>query len=121
MLHTQKSKRRSSCRPLSKKIELHPDKPPDANGLKHITFNVPKSREALETVMSLVQQKPDDLVKVGIDADKLAVTKAESKATYIPSMGLNLSYCFFKSCSVISRYACSVTSTLLCPRIRLKE
>ena len=32
--------------------------------------------------MSLVQQKPDDIVKVGIDADELAVTKAESKATY---------------------------------------
>ena len=37
---------------------------------------------AIETVMSLVQQKPDDIVKVGIDADELAVTKAESKATY---------------------------------------
>ena len=37
---------------------------------------------AVETVMSLVQQKPDDIVKVGIDADELAVTKAESKATY---------------------------------------
>lgn len=37
---------------------------------------------AVETVMSLVQQNPDDIVKVGIDADKLAVTKAESKATY---------------------------------------
>ena len=37
---------------------------------------------AVETVMSLVQQKPDDIVKVGIDVDELAVTKAESKATY---------------------------------------
>ena len=37
---------------------------------------------AVETVMSLVQQKPDDVVKVGIDADELALTKAESKATY---------------------------------------
>ena len=37
---------------------------------------------AVETVMSLVQQKPDDIVKVGIDADELAVTKAESKVTY---------------------------------------
>lgn len=36
----------------------------------------------VETVMSLVQQKPDDIVRVGIDADELAVTKAESKATY---------------------------------------
>lgn len=32
--------------------------------------------------MSLVQQNPDDIVKVGIDADELAITKAESKATY---------------------------------------
>ena len=32
--------------------------------------------------MSLVQQNPDDIVKVGIDADESAVTKAESKATY---------------------------------------
>ena len=38
--------------------------------------------EHVETVMSLVQQNPDDIVKVGIDADELAVTKAESKATY---------------------------------------
>ena len=36
----------------------------------------------VETVMSLVQQNPDDIVKVGIDADELAITKAESKATY---------------------------------------
>ena len=77
------------------KIELYPEKQPDGNWLKHITFNFPiptkggqvteyplESREALETVMSLVQQKPDDIVKVGIDADELAVTKAESKATY---------------------------------------
>ena len=37
---------------------------------------------AAETVMSLVQQKPDDIVKVGIDADELSITKAEGKATY---------------------------------------
>ena len=37
---------------------------------------------AVETVMVMSQQKPDDIVKVGIDADELAVTKAESKATY---------------------------------------
>lgn len=36
----------------------------------------------VENVMSLVQQNPDDIVKVGIDADELAITKAESKATY---------------------------------------
>ncbi len=36
----------------------------------------------IETVMLLVQQRPDDIVKVGIDTDELSVTKAESKATY---------------------------------------
>lgn len=37
---------------------------------------------AVETVMLLVQQRPDDIVRVGIDTDELSVTKAESKATY---------------------------------------
>lgn len=37
---------------------------------------------AVETVMVLSKQKPDDIVKVGIDADELSVTKAEGKATY---------------------------------------
>lgn len=37
---------------------------------------------AVETVMSLVQQNPDDVIRVGIDIDKMNVTKAESKATY---------------------------------------
>ena len=36
----------------------------------------------VETVMLLVQQRPDDIVRVGIDTDELSVTKAESKATY---------------------------------------
>ena len=77
------------------KIELYPEKQPDGNWLKHITFNFPipikgdqvteyplESRKALETVMLLVQQRPDDIVRVGIDTDELGVTKAESKATY---------------------------------------
>lgn len=36
----------------------------------------------VETVMLLVQQRPDDIVRVGIDTDELGVTKAESKGTY---------------------------------------
>ena len=36
----------------------------------------------VETVMVMSQQKPDDVVRVGIDIDKMNVTKAESKATY---------------------------------------
>ena len=36
----------------------------------------------VETVMLLVQQRPDDIVRVGINTDELSVTKAESKATY---------------------------------------
>ena len=38
---------------------------------------------AVETVMLMSQQKPDDVVRVGIDIDKMNVTKAESKATYV--------------------------------------
>lgn len=37
---------------------------------------------SVETVVSLSQQKPDDIVRVGIDLDELDITKAESKATY---------------------------------------
>ena len=37
---------------------------------------------AVETVMVMSQQKPDDVVRVGIDIDKMNVTKSESKATY---------------------------------------
>lgn len=37
---------------------------------------------AVETVMVMSQQKPDDVIRVGIDIDKMNVTKAESKATY---------------------------------------
>lgn len=37
---------------------------------------------AVETVMVLSQQKPDDVIRIGIDIDKMNVTKAESKATY---------------------------------------
>ena len=36
---------------------------------------------AVETVMSLVQQKPDDSFKVGIDADMRDGTKTENKST----------------------------------------
>ena len=39
----------------------------------------------VETVMLLVQQRPDDIVRVGIDTDELSVTKAESKATMAKS------------------------------------
>ena len=76
-------------------IELYPEKRDDKHLIKtiHFTFPVTYDGESgalfvrtnerqVETVMSLVQQKPDDIVKVGIDADELAVTKAESKATY---------------------------------------
>lgn len=50
--------------------------------IKAVPVDMFPGTEHVETVMSLVQQNPDDIVKVGIDADELAVTKAESKATY---------------------------------------
>ena len=36
----------------------------------------------VETVVCLSQQKPDDVIRVGVDLDELEVTPAESKATY---------------------------------------
>jgi len=36
----------------------------------------------VETVLSLSQQKPDDIIQVGIDLDDMDVTPAESKASY---------------------------------------
>ena len=38
--------------------------------------------EHVETVVLLSQQKPDDIVRVGLDLDELDITSAESKATY---------------------------------------
>lgn len=36
----------------------------------------------VETVVCLSQQKPDDVIRVGLDLDELEVTPAESRATY---------------------------------------
>lgn len=36
----------------------------------------------VETVVCLSRQKPDDVIRVGLDLDELEVTPAESKATY---------------------------------------
>jgi 23S rRNA (uracil1939-C5)-methyltransferase len=41
----------------------------------------PRTRH-VETVVCLSQQKPDDVIRVGLDLDDLEVTPAESKATY---------------------------------------
>ena len=77
---------------LISEIQIYEERQPNGQWLKSIKFKLPIIEEDMslsldndtqaETVMSLVQQKPDDIVKVGIDADELAVTKAESKATY---------------------------------------
>lgn len=77
---------------LISEIQIFEDRQPNGQWLKSMKFKLPiiegdmelslDNDKHVETVMSLVQQKPDDIVKVGIDADELAVTKAESKATY---------------------------------------
>ncbi len=41
----------------------------------------PRTRH-VETVVCLSQQKPDDVIRVGLDLDELEVTPAESRATY---------------------------------------
>ena len=77
---------------LLSEVQIYEERQPNGQWLKSIKFKLPIIAEDMslsldndthvETVMSLVQQNPDDIVKVGIDADELAVTKAESKATY---------------------------------------
>ena len=36
----------------------------------------------VETVCLLAKQKPDDVIRIGLDLDELEVTPAETKATY---------------------------------------
>ena len=77
------------------RVEIFPERQSDGRIIKRIEFRFPvyiqgAERTALswdktdmsETIMLLVQQRPDDIVRVGIDTDELSVTKAESKATY---------------------------------------
>lgn len=47
----------------------------------HISDKFPNSMH-VETVVLLSQQKPADVIRVGIDMDEMDVTAAESKATY---------------------------------------
>ena len=79
------------------KIELYPEKQPDGNWLKHITFNFPiptkggqvteyplESREVLETVMLLSKLSDAKHIDIHVDMNELDVTPAESQtaATY---------------------------------------
>ena len=79
------------------KIELYPEKQPDGNWLKHITFNFPiptkggqvteyplESREVLETVMLLSKLSDARHIDIHVDMNELDVTPAESQtaATY---------------------------------------
>ena len=74
-------------------IQIYPERQPNGQWLKSIHFQLPIIPEkelqfgldnsgGFETVMVMSQQKPDDVIRVGIDIDKMNVTKAESKATY---------------------------------------
>ena len=76
-------------------IELYREKRADGHFVKSIHFTFPvtydgesgalfvrTNEQQVETVVSLSQQKPDDVIRVGLDLDELEVTPAEAKATY---------------------------------------
>ena len=79
---------------MVEKVELFPERLENGRYVKGITFNFPVMLEGemtdqwwykenpVETVLSLSQQKPDDIIQVGIDLDDMDVTPAESKASY---------------------------------------
>lgn len=50
--------------------------------MKKFAHNTHGMTSHVETVVCLSQQKPDDVIRVGLDLDELEVTPAESKATY---------------------------------------
>lgn len=52
---------------------------PTTDGLKNIN---PILSSHVETVALLSQRKPDDVIKVQLDTNDLALTSAEAKATY---------------------------------------
>ena len=87
--------RKEFMRAFIERIELFPKKREDGCWIRKIVFNFPvpvngkevdmlplENQSMVETVVCLSQQKPDDVIRVGLDLDELEVTPAESKATY---------------------------------------
>lgn len=79
---------------LIERIDLYPEYTSEGRLLKHIEFKFPVSYDAeedkkwlinennVETVCLLSQQKPDDIIRIGLDLSALDITASEKKATY---------------------------------------
>lgn len=87
--------RKEFMRAFIERIDLFPEKRKDGCWIKNIVFNFPvpingkdvtelplENETTIKTVVCLSQQKPDDVIRVGLDLDELEVTPTESKATY---------------------------------------
>ena len=89
------AERKEFMRAFIERIDLYPEKQKNGNWIRKITFNFPipirgedvielplEKETTLETVVSLSQRKPDDVIKIDLDLDELETTSAESRATY---------------------------------------
>ncbi len=71
-----------SCKPTSLVRDLAVLKERGYEMVKGCAVDMFPGTANVETVVCLSQQKPDDVIRIGLDLDELEVTPAESKATY---------------------------------------
>lgn len=86
------SERQELMQSLIAEIQINEEPLPNGQWIKSIRFRLPiidgdtaltlDKCDGVETVLSMSQQKPDDVIQVGIDLDDMDVTPAESKASY---------------------------------------
>ena len=84
--------RRQFIEELISEVHIHEARQPNGQWLKSIVFRLPIIEEDMEisldsnsrdeTVVQLVQQKPDDYIEIDLDLTELDITAAEMKATY---------------------------------------
>ena len=87
--------RKEFMRAFIERIDLYPEKREDGCWIKNIVFSFPipyKNGEIRELplenctmgeiVCLLSQQKPDDIIRIGLDLSELDITASEKKATY---------------------------------------
>ena len=84
--------RRQFIEELISEVHIHEARQPNGQWLKSIVFRLPIIEEDMEisldsnsrdeTVVQLVQQKPDDYIEIDLDLTELDITAAEKKATY---------------------------------------
>ena len=84
--------RRQFVEELISEVHIHEARQPNGQWLKAIVFRLPIIEEDMEisldgnsqdeTVVQLVQQKPDDYIEIDLDLTELDITAAEKKATY---------------------------------------